>query len=185
MFLDKSCVRDSAAAVCGFNRPVTSNLRAVGHVVAELRGPDGKLKQREEAHNLVTDIGDQYYASRIYSSAALWTYYMKTGSVSTTATKNGAGSFVATADYNTASAHAMVATYPKVGASANIAQWQVLWAAGENTNTIRRVGITDNITNAGEADATHTMSMSVFGADIVKGASDTLTITWTVTFLGA
>lgn len=161
------------------------SVKYLGHLVAELRGPDGQLKQREETHNLVTDVGDNYFASRIYSAATLWTYRMKTGSASTAAAKNGAGSFVATADYNSGSAAAMVATYPKVGASANIAQWQVLWAAGANTNTIRRVSIVDNATDAGEADATHTMSTAVFGADIVKGASDTLTVTWTVTFLGA
>jgi len=163
---------------------LASKIRAIGHVVAELRGPDGQLKQRESVHNLVTDVGDNYLASLAYGTAG-WTYRMKTGSASTAASKSGAGSFVAVGDYNSGSAHAMVATYPKVGASSNISQWQVLWAAGENTNTIRRVGIVDNATNAGEADASKTMSMAVFAADIVKGASDTLTVTWTITFLGA
>lgn len=36
----------------------------VGHVVAELFGPDGNLKSRCETHNLVTDTGDQYYGDR-------------------------------------------------------------------------------------------------------------------------
>jgi hypothetical protein len=36
----------------------------VGHVVAELFGPDGKLKSRVETSNLVTDVGDQYYGDR-------------------------------------------------------------------------------------------------------------------------
>jgi len=181
---DRFALRDSVEVSQGFGRPLASKMKMVGHVVAELRGPDGQLKQRESVHNLVTDVGDQYHASLAYGTAG-WTYRMKTGSASTAAAKNGAGSFVAVADYNSGSAHAMAATYPKVGASANICQWQVLWAAGENTNTIRRVGIVDNATDAGEADASNTMSMAVFGADITKGASDTLTVTWTVTFLGA
>ena len=159
-------------------------VRARGHVLAELFGPDGALEQRQEIHNLVTDVGDNYLASLAYGTAG-WTYRMKTGSASTAATKNGAGSFPAVADYNAGSAHAMDATYPKVGVSANISQYKVTWAAGENTNTIRRVGIVDNATNAGEADATHTMAMAVFAADIPKGADDTLAVTWTITFLGA
>jgi len=163
---------------------IDARVRIVGHIVAELFGPDGKLKQREEIHNLVSDVGDNYLASLAYGTAG-WTYRMKSGSASTAATKSGAGSFVAVADYNAGSAHAMDATYPKVGASANIAQYKVTWAAGENTNTIRRVGIVDNATNAGEADATHTMAMGVFAADIPKGALDTLAVTWTVTLLGA
>lgn len=36
----------------------------VGHVVAELFGPDGELKNRVETHNLITDVGDQYYGDR-------------------------------------------------------------------------------------------------------------------------
>jgi hypothetical protein len=161
-----------------------SKMRACGHVVAELFGPDGKVKGRWEQDNLVTDIGDQMLASLAYGTAG-WTYRMKTGSASTAAAKNGAGSFVAVGDYNSGSAHAMDATYPKVGISANIAQFKVTWAAGENTNTIRRVGLVDNATDAGEADATHTAATSVFAGDIVKAAADSLAVTWTITFLGA
>lgn len=164
--------------------PANSPGRYRGHIVAELFGPDGALKQREEIDNLVTDVGDNYLASLAFGTAG-WTYRMKTGSASTAAAKSGAGSFCAVADYNSGSAHAMDATYPKVGASTNISQYKVTWAAGENTNTIRRVGIVDNATNAGEADATHTLAMGVFAADIPKGAADTLAVTWTITFLGA
>jgi hypothetical protein len=181
---EKCRVTDRVEAVCGFIRPVESRVRIVGHVVAELFGPDGRLKQREEIHNLITDVGDNYLASLAYGTSG-WTYRMKTGSASTAAAKNGAGSFVAVADYNSGSAHAMDATYPKVGVSNNIAQFKVTWAAGENTNTIRRVGIVDNATDAGEADASHTAAMAVFDADIPKGASDTLAVTWTWTLLGA
>lgn len=240
-----------------------------GHVVAELRGPDGALKQRQEIHNLITDVGDNYLASLAYGTAG-WTYRLKTGSASTAAAKNGAGSYVAVADYNSGSAHAMAAGFPKndativkitgtgtsgtlalgdavisvtteggstpdagagqgmivavlsataylvrvssgtfasgaghylvqtaapatnhldgtmtVATTPNIATFEVLYAAGENTNTIRRVSIVDNATDAGEADATKTAAIAVFAADIPKGAGDTLTIIWTWTFLGA
>lgn len=163
---------------------IPEKLQIRTNVVAELRGPDGRLKQREEVHNLVTDVGDNYLASLAYGTAG-WTYRMKTGSASTAAAKNGAGSFVAAGDYNSGSAHAMDATYPKVGASTNISQYKVSWTAGQNTNTIRRVSLVDNATDAGEADATHTMATAVFAADIPKSAGDTLQVVWTVTFTGA
>lgn len=164
-----------------------SRIRMRGHVIAELRGPDGRLKGRWEKHNLVSTVGDNYVASLAYGTAG-WTYRMKLGSASTAASKDGAGSFVAVADYISGSAKAMEATWPKVkgaGADAKTAQYKCVWAAGTATGTIRRVGIVDNATDAGEADATHTMAMSVFAADIPKTAADTLTVTWDVTFLGA
>lgn len=156
-----------------------------GEVIAEVHGPDGKLKQREVTHNLVTDQGDNFAKSAIYS-AAYTTWGMKLGTATTAAAKNGAGSYPAVADYVSGSAKALDDSTPKQGAAANIVQFRRLWAAGEATNSnINRVGITDNTTDAGEADATHTFSMAVFSGAINKGASDTLTVTWNVTFLGA
>jgi len=152
-----------------------------GHVVAELFGPDGQLKQREEVHNMVTDVGDIYLAQLAYG--APWgTNGLKLGSASTAASKNGAGAFPAVADYIAGSAHAPTLA---VGASANILKLTHTWAAAEATGTIRRMGWCDNTTNAGEADATKTAAMTVFGADIPKGAGDMLAITWNITFLGA
>ncbi len=156
-----------------------------GEVIAEVRGSDGKLKQREVTHNLVSDQGDDFAKSAIYT-AAYTTWGMKLGTATTAASKSGAGSFVAVADYISGSAQALDDSTPKQGASANICQFRNQWAAGEATNnTINRVGITDNITDAGEADATHTFAMAVFAATIAKGAADTLTVTWNVTYLGA
>jgi len=156
-----------------------------GHVVAELFGSDGKLKQREEMHNLVTDNGDKYCA---YGCHAPMTDMddMKLGTADTAAAKSGAGSYIAVGDYITGSAHACDDDSPKEGAAADIVQYIHTWAAGEATNaTINRVAIVDNTTDAGEADATHTMATAVFPATIPKGADDTLKVTWNVTFLGA
>jgi hypothetical protein len=111
---------------------------------------------------------------------------MKLGTATTEAAKSGAGSYIAAGDYVSGSAKALDDSTPKQGASANIAQFRRLWAAGEGTNAdINRVAIVDNTTDAGEADATHTFAISVFDGAINKGASDTLAVTWNVTFLGA
>jgi len=156
-----------------------------GEVIAELRGKDGRLKERQVFHNLVTDQGDIFAKSAIYT-AAYSTWGMKLGTATTEAAKNGAGSFQAVADYVDGSAKALDDSTPKEGASANICQFRRLWAAGEGTSaTINRVSIVDNTTNAGEADATHTYAIAVFAAQIAKGADDTLTVTWNVTYLGA
>lgn len=178
--VDKTGVVDECSVQAGYNRDPQDRVGYIGHVIAELFGPDGVLKQQEETHNLVTDVGDIYLAQLAYGTA--WaTNGLKLGSASTTAAKNGAGAFPAVADYISGSAHAPTLA---VGASANILKITHTWAAGEATGTIRRMGWCSNTTDAGEADATATAAMTVFGADIPKGTGDTLAITWNITFLG-
>lgn len=156
-----------------------------GEVIAEVRDRDGNLKQRLVTHNIVTAQGDKFAAAAIYS-AAYSSWGMKLGTATTEAAKSGAGSYIAAGDYVSGSAKALDDGTPKQGASANIVQFRRLWAAGEGTNAdINRVAIVDNTTDAGEADATHTFAISVFDGAINKGASDTLAVTWNVTFLGA
>ena len=156
-----------------------------GVVVAELRGPDGRLKKRKVVQNLITAQGDKLAAAAIYT-AAYATWGMKLGTATTEASKSGAGSFVAVADYVSGSAKALDDSTPKAGVTDDIVQFRRLYAAGEGTDaTINRVSITDNTTDAGEADATHTYAIAVFSGAINKGAADTLTVTWNVTYLGA
>jgi len=156
-----------------------------GEVIVEIHDKDGNLKERQVFHNLVTDKGDDFAKSAIYT-AAYATWGMKLGTATTAASKSGAGSFIAVGDYVSGSAKALDDSTPKQGAAANICQFRRLWAAGEATNSnINRVAIVDNTTDAGEADATHTYAIAVFSGAINKGASDTLTVTWNVTYLGA
>lgn len=162
-----------------------SQLGLRGEVIAEVRDKHGNLKQRSVTHNIVTSAGDQKAAAAIYT-AAYSGWGMKLGTATTAAAKSGAGSYIAAGDYVSGSAKALDDGTPKAGATNDIVQFRRLWAAGEGTNSnINRVAITDNTTNAGEADATHTFAISVFSGAINKGADDTLTVTWNVTFLGA
>lgn len=164
---------------------LTNRMVLRGTVIAELRDKWGRFKQRKVIHNLVTAQGDKFTAAGIYT-AAYTAWGMKLGTASTTASKTGAGSFIAVGDYVSGSAKALDDSTPKAGATNDIVQYRRLWAAGEGTNSnINRVSICDNTTDAGEADATHTYSISVFSGAINKGASDTLTVTWNVTHLGA
>jgi len=176
---------DTISKILNMFRPFKSRVVMRGKVTAEVHGPDGKLKQREVVHNLVTDQGDKFAAEAIYT-AAYSTWGMKLGTASTEASKSGAGSYIATGDYVSGSAKALDDSTPKAGATDDITQFRRLWAAGEGTsNTINRVAIVDNTSDAGEADASHTFAIAVFAAQIAKGAADTLTVTWNVTYLGA
>jgi len=160
-------------------------LKMRGEVIAELRDKHGNLKQRSVTHNIVTSQGDKFAAAAMYT-AAYTGWGMKLGTATTAASKSGAGSYIATADYVSGSAKALDDGTPKAGATNDIVQFRRLWAAGEGTSSnINRVAITDNTTDAGEADETHTFAISVFSSAINKGADDTLTVTWNVTFLGA
>lgn len=182
---DRAGMNDEIQTQIGYSKAKKENMGLRGLVVAELFGPDGKLKQRVETDNLVTDVGDVYFSSRAYTNYDTTTGF-KLGTATTAASKSGAGSFIATADYVSGSAKAPDESSPKAGATANIVQVIRTWAAGEGTNsTINRVMWGDNTTDAGEADATHTWATAVFAGQIVKGAADTLKVTWNITFLGA
>ncbi len=161
-----------------------SKMALRGVVTAVLRGPDGKIKQKQVTNNLITDQGDDFAKSAIYSGAYSG-WGMKLGTASTAASKSGAGSFVAVGDYVSGSNKALDDSTPKE-LSAKVCQFRRLYAAGEGTsNTINRVSIVDNTTGGGEGDATGTFAIAVFAAQIAKGANDTLTITWNCTFTGA
>lgn len=177
---------DEVMASVGRGRDLDSLVHPFGFVEAVVRGPDGKIKQIERVHNIITTNGDSYIASAIRVGGTAWaTNAMKLGT-SSSAGKTGSSSYIGTGDYISGSAKACDSSSPKVGASANITQYTRTWAAGEATSSnINRVAIVDNTTNAGEADATHTMAIAAFANAIAKGASDTLTVTWNVTVLGA
>lgn len=168
------------------NYAVNNKIRLRGEVIAELRGPDGEIKQRIVTHNIVTSQGDKFAAKAFYT-AAYSTWGMKLGIATAAAAKSGAGSFIAvTDDYVSGSAKALDDSTPKAGATDDIVQFRRQWAAGEGTSDgIWHVAIVDNTTNAGEADATHTFAISKFSSVLNKAAADTLTVTWNVTLLGA
>jgi hypothetical protein len=161
-----------------------------GEVVVELRGPDGELKAREVVHNLVSDIGDFVYAQRgsgVASPSAAPTG-MKLGTGSTAVAKNGAGAALVT--YLTNSHQGFDSGYPTVasaaGAGATVS-YRVTYAAGKATSA---GAITECvIVNDAIADATSTAAATVSRVLLTgigsKGASDTLTVTWTHKLLGS
>lgn len=158
------------------------NTRIHGWGIAEVFGPAGELKQRVPFVNLITNVGDQMYGERgaSISGAPGAPTGMKLGSSSTAAAKSGAGSYLGT--YLSGSNQAFDATYPQSSkpSTARRITYKVTWAAGDVTaSNIREcVIVNDTIGDDSTSAESETISRVVFGADINKGANDTLAVTW-------
>lgn len=156
-----------------------------GIVVAELYDADGTLKARCETHNLVTSTGDQYYAGRAALSTGLPAQVtgMKLGTGSTAPAKSGAGAALVT--YLTDSHQANDGGYPT--AAAGVVTHRVTYAAGKATSAspiTEVVLVTDALANA-TSSAANTISRALLSGLGIKGAGDSLQITWTHSILGA
>lgn len=162
----------------------------ISEVVVELRDAEGRLKARTVTVNTVTDVGDTMYAQRGSGAAspAAAPTGLKLGTGSTAPAKNGAGA--ALVAYLANSQQAFDGGYPSVadtaGAGAKIT-YKVSYAAGKATSASP---ITEAvIVNEALADATtaaaNTISRVLLTGIGSKGASDTLTVTWTHTLLGS
>ena len=163
---DSLSFSDSVEVSAGRGAPLHDALPVRGHVLLELYGPDGRLKETRETDNLVVDAGEAHIADRLSSSpsgAAMGWMAIGTGA---TAAAFGNTALGAEIDRNATTS---------ITDSANVVTYVGNWAAGDGTNSA--------ITEAGifNAASTGTMLARAVFAAINKGASDTLAITWTVT----
>lgn len=157
-----------------------------GVVVAELFGPDGDLLARCETHNLVTAVGDQFYAGRAVLSAGLPAQVtgFKLGTGSTAPAKTGAGA--ALAAYLAGSNRAPDAGYPT--AVGGVATWRRTFGPGEATSedpVTEAVLVTDAIASDATSAAAATICRALIEGIASKGAEDTLVVTWAHELVGA
>ena len=138
--------------------------RALGKLTIEVKDKDGKLKQREEVKNLVVDTGLAYIASRMKDASATAMSHMAIG---TGSSAEAAGN---TALGTEAARVALTSTTVTSNAVAYVASF----AAGTGTGAITEAGIL-NAASSGTL-----LCRTVFSV-VNKGASDSMTITWTVT----
>lgn len=137
-----------------------------GHVLVELRGPDGAVKETREIDNLIVDTGRNAIMDAVLASPTLGkpTHMgIGTGAVAPAAGNTALGAEI---DRN-----ALTSKTRSGGVVTMVGDW----AAGDGTNTA--------ITEAGIFDAASTgnlHSRATFTA-INKLAADTLSITWTWT----
>jgi hypothetical protein len=139
----------------------TSGTLAIGDIVLSVTTEGGSTPDAGAGQGVIVQVTS---ATTLYVSVASGTF------------ATGAGHYLVGPTPGTNHLDGVMSA---VTAMTNNVRFQALYAAGENTNTIRRWSIVDNATDAAEADATHTLMTSVFGADIPKAAGDTLTL-WDV-----
>lgn len=172
---------------------ISQPMGLTGWLVIELHDEDGNLKHYQALKNLVTTAGDLYYATRgaagvvpaAVTDATKMTG-MKLGTGVTAAAKSSGGAALGT--YITSNV-VFDAAFPTVTANGgdtgyNI-NYRVTWPAGTSTNAaITEVAIVNDAGTNLTSTAGNTIARATFTA-VNKGASDSLTISWSHLFLGA
>ena len=143
--------------------PFKAHITLIANCDVVLRGPDGKIKERRFIHNTMKNAGiygimDQFLASPTLAKVG----WMAIGTGSPAATLLGTE-----LDRN--------ALTSKTRSNAVVTMVGD-WAAGDGTGAITEAGLFDVVT-ANTVNMWASASFSV----INKGASDTLSITWTIT----
>ena len=138
--------------------------RALGKLTIEVKDKDGKLKQREEVKNLVVDTGLAYIASRMKDASATAMSHMAIGT----------GSSAAAAGNTALGTEAARVALTSTTVTSNAVAYVASFAAGTGTGAITEAGIL-NAASSGTL-----LCRTVFSV-VNKGASDSMTITWTVT----
>jgi hypothetical protein len=135
------------------------------NVRIELRGPDGELKQVEEIHNLIVTVGKNGIADQLLASPSISKPSHMAIGTGTNAAAAGDTTLQTELDRN--------ALTSKTRAT-NVVTMVGDWAAGDGTGAITEAGILD------ASSSGNLYARAVFSV-INKGASDTLSITWTFT----
>jgi len=140
------------------------NSKATGKLTVEIKNDKGVVVETREVKNLVVDDGLGFIASRMKDATATAMSHMAigTGSTAAAASDSALGS--------EAARNALTSTTVTSNAVAYVASF----AAGEGTGAITEAGIL----NAGSSGTL--LCRTVFSV-VNKGASDSMTITWTVT----
>ena len=144
------------------------NIVLKGIVNLVLTGPDGEVKEDITINNLVVDVGLAFIASRMKDATATAMTHMAVGTTNTAA---------ADAQTVLVAESARVALTSSTIATTNVANdsltYVATFPAGTGTATLVEAGILNNSSGG------TMLCRTVFGS-IVKGALDTLTITWKV-----
>lgn len=184
---DRATLTDHVVAAMTRGRRPASTLSIRGHGVARLFR-HGRLIQECFFHNLITEVGDQYYAERAtgISSPPAQVTGMRLGTGTTTPSKTGAGAAIVT--YIVASDQAIDSTFPQSSlVTARRITWRTTWAAGVATATgIAEVVITnENPLSDVAGTAANTISRALLSPVADKTADDSLEVTWHHDALGA
>jgi hypothetical protein len=139
-------------------------LSAKGSLKIEVFNPDGSLKEEVNVDNLVVTVGKNFIASRIVGVASSVMSHMAVGT----------GAVAPVVGNTTLGAESARVALTSGTSSGAIATFVATFPAGTATAALTEAGIF-NAASAG------TMLCRTVFAVVNKGASDAMTITWTVT----
>ena len=144
---------------------MTNIIHPIGDVTLVLRDCDGKIKEKQEFHNLVVTTGCELIASRLSDQTIPAPSHMAIGSGTVEPTK---------ADRTLGSE--LHRNGFSVGATRNGAQvtYKAVFGAGEGTGAVTEVGIFN-------AETDGTMLNRATFAVVNKAPTDSLEITWNLT----
>lgn len=144
---------------------VTEKPLFVHNVYIDLHGPDGELKQREEIHNLIPNVGKEGIADQLLAAPTIAKPGWMAIGTGTEAAAAGDTKLKTELDRN--------ALAEKTRA-AKVVTMKAEWLAGDGTGAITEAGILSAVSEG------TLFARAVFSV-VNKGAEDTLTITWTIT----
>lgn len=139
-------------------------IKVSGSVSFKVVSDKGEVTYEETVPNLVVTVGKTFIASRMASAVATVMGYMAVGTSGTAPaiTDTALGAEIARV--------ALTSTTP----SANTVQYVATFGAGVGTGSLQEAGIFD-------ANTLGNMLCHTVFTTIPKGASDTLSVTWTIT----
>lgn len=145
---------------------IAHDLELVANVRVELRDKFGRIKEVREGHNIVTDAGLAHIADQLSASPGEGAMSHMAVGTGTNAAAAGDTALQTQLDRNALSGRTDAAA---------VLTYTATWAAGDGTGAITEYGIFN-------ASSGGTMLARFVDAVINKGASDSLSVTWTFTF---
>tara|TARA_B110001454_G_scaffold193187_1_gene193910 strand:+ start:3167 stop:3610 length:444 start_codon:yes stop_codon:yes gene_type:complete len=138
--------------------------KASGKLTVEIKDKHGKVKETRELENLVVDTGLAFIASRMKDATATAMSHMGIGT----------GTAAAASGNTTLGTEAARVGLTSTTVTSNAVAYVCSFAAGTGTGAITEAGILNG------ASGGTLLCRTVFSV-VNKGASDSMTITWTVT----
>jgi len=150
-------------------RAVGHDLKISGMLHIVLKDAAGQIKDDEITRNLIVTAGRQHAADQMAGQTQAAMSHMAIG------TGTAAAALTDTALQTELDRNALAAKTQGEGTDANKVTFQADWGAGDGTGAITEAGIFNS------ASAGTMLCRSVFAVKN-KGAGDTLSLTWTLTF---
>jgi hypothetical protein len=142
----------------------TDKTKATGKLTVEIKDKQGNVKETRELENLVVDDGLAFIASRMKDATATAMSHMAIGT----------GTVAAASGDSALGTEAARVALTSTTVTTNAVAYVCSFAAGTGTGAITEAGILN-------AASTGTLLCRTVFSVVNKGASDSMTITWTVT----